>query len=213
VVDVNDSFFLLTAQFKCPSAECNISFLLTIPECMAQLPLEITSTFPAVLSHRSAVSRFIADEVSMMVDHAVGPGQLARIVQERHTREHTERELAYYAVCYSVVKQRRESPNTLLPHLKDYKKIEDARTIPTFSAFSDPDWYAGFTPSGMTMDYCFFLKYLAPYLSALLVKEVERKQHFFDLDVQRRDGRDMAIDHSFKVSILQLNSHSHNLGD
>lgn len=108
MVDAKDSFFLLTAQFKCPNSECNTLFLLTIPECMAQFPLEITSTFPAVLTHRSAVSRFIADELSMMVDHAVGPGQLARIIQERHTREHTERELAYYAVCYSVVKKRRD---------------------------------------------------------------------------------------------------------
>jgi hypothetical protein len=112
---------------------------------MEQVPKEIREEFPAVLTKRSAMSRDMVADLNMMVDHAVGPGPVANIIRERHTRRYTEKMKSYYEAIVTRMKKDCKQP---MPLRTDYSLISNRELLPDFSKFTDPQGYAGFTPSG-----------------------------------------------------------------
>jgi hypothetical protein len=186
---MHDCFFLFTQNYYCNS--CKKKFTLTSPKVFAQLPLEIQDQFPAILTKRSAITKEMVRELSMMVDSSVGPGPVARIIRERHAIRHDLKKRTYFRCVSSRIQSDKIQPKLFGIN---YYPSENRKKIPLFSMFDDPLGYAGFTPS-------------APFVLQMLLKDVMMKRKFYDMEVQRRPGCVLKIDHSFKVvsHMKQLN--------
>lgn len=157
----------------------------TSPEFLASLPSWIVYKFPALLTKRSGVSKEIVRLLNSSTDSGMGPKAVKEAILEQHTIRHAELQIRYYSVIESFLSfdfgHYREKPKRLVASLK-------ARPdqIPCFSEFDDQKGFSGYVPS-------------ANYLKHVLNIDIERKRQYMDLEVQRRGGRVISVDHSFKV--------------
>ena len=82
---------------------------------------------------------------------------------------------------------------------------------PKFTSYNDPLNYNGCHPSGKICTF-FRIKsqnltkatFLGKYIKTVLSKWIELKRHYMDFEMQRRSGRIMVIDHTFKVLTFYL---------
>ena len=92
------------------------------------------------------------------------------------TRFDTER-LAYYSSCMSLIKARK---NSVIP-------LKIRQDFVHFGKFEAKSGYFGRLPS-------------IHYLTNIFNVSVEQKQDYFDMEMERRVGELLKVDHSFKVS-------------
>lgn len=138
---------------------------------MTQLPLYLQMEFPAVLTHRGAVSKSVADLLRPCIQNSVGPERFQKILRELHHLKHDRLELQYL----------------LNVHLKRSKIASSfVQVVPEpFSSFEDRSLYSGYVPCGS-------------YFRTLYTAIIDRHRHKMDKHMMLLDGKVLKGDHSFK---------------
>ncbi|KAI3649998.1 hypothetical protein MP228_005630 [Amoeboaphelidium protococcarum] len=184
IVDVEDCYYIATCRYQCK--DCNTHFVPTSADVLRQFPLEVQFAFPCLLSKRSGIDLKIVKMLNIFIDQSMGPQAVADYLKELHSLKHQELEVQYYSTL-NTLKAVYASQTRLFASKIDSSAVQ-------FSKFADPNGYSGFTPSGN-------------YLLSVFLKDYQRKKSYYDLEVQRRGGKVLSVDHSFKWTrhLMQVN--------
>jgi hypothetical protein len=129
--------------------------------------------FPAVLSHRSAVSKALHCLIRPTFFHGFGPTPFADMLRESHLERYDELRAAYMERLLEL-----RAGNTINSMFE--------LDVPAFSAFGDKSGYNGFTPS-------------AKFIKSLYVRQMNEFKITMDAIASMAPLRIGAIDLSFKV--------------
>ncbi len=146
VVDNHDCYYIFGRRYSCKC--CQKHFVCYSDEVLQTLPLEVQLAFPAVLSHRSGLSRDLMHNIISFVDMSIGPTAAAKHIAENHTRRHAEFQLRYYSTLRSILSLQQPTLHFSAQRLKTAPGSMFEK-IPLFSKFKDQSGYCGFLPSGM----------------------------------------------------------------
>lgn len=182
-------YFLYTNRFICDartvnSVGCGISLRGTDPHIIAQLPRHVQAAFPGIflfflsscstltivkayISARGAISTLMMRQMSNTFSTRLGPAPFSELVSEIQHREHADRELMYLAAANSY---------------------GQPVTTP-FSAFDDPNGYAGSPPS-------------VKYLKAMFTDYISAVRIFIERDIATLPLDAAKADHTFDVRPL-----------
>ncbi|KAG2191844.1 hypothetical protein INT47_009991, partial [Mucor saturninus] len=174
IIDVNDCFYLMTMRYKCRNKDKTHTFDGCNPALVRQLPLNLQAEFPAVLTHRSGLSKVLCKLMRPLFQHGIGPHRMAKVLRVMHTEKYDELQLQYYATLDS------ETENLSILSMLQPKNY------PEFSKFGDKMKYNGYVPSA---------KYISYAYSSLIAKV----RPFMDQLMSFIDGTVLKGDHSFKI--------------
>jgi len=163
-------------NYQCTKNECKRSFSGCDQGIVKQLNPGHQRAFPAILTHKSGISKNLFDMMRPLFQHGVGPHRLSKVIRIVHAQRFDELQFVYYS------------------SLCDYKpSVADQllrRDIPIifeqFSDFSDKSKYNGYVPSS---------NYLSHVYSSMLAEY----RPFIDQHTSQLDGTILKLDHSFKI--------------
>ncbi|KAK7002064.1 hypothetical protein R3P38DRAFT_2356625, partial [Favolaschia claudopus] len=127
-------FFLFTNRFICDGLRlnepgCGTSWQGTDPHVLAQLPRQVQVAFPAYISPRGAISKLMVRLMRNSFSHRLGAAPFAEMVAQVQYLSHADSELIYTAAANSY----------------------GQTGLSCFSAFDDPNGYAGSPPSAPSL--------------------------------------------------------------
>ncbi|KAI8146810.1 hypothetical protein BJV82DRAFT_599948 [Fennellomyces sp. T-0311] len=93
ILDLNSDFYLMSYRYKCPN--CKKTYFGHDQAIRDTLPTALAEEFPAVLSHRSGISRSTLDLMQSCSSSAIGP--FTRIIKEHHALRSARLKLQYLA--------------------------------------------------------------------------------------------------------------------
>ena len=189
VVDLEDCYYIIGQRHRCPkcknprSGKHTVTYNSWDPRIHSMLPHELQAEFPAILSHRSAISADVFALMRSCFNYGVGSKQFSHILLGLHHRRFSHIHVQYLDGVLS---------RSCRTDLDDGPQA----TYEAFSQFADTDGYAGFVPSSswLCMMYDSFIEKHGP--------EIDQKTAMLSGDI-------IAIDHSHKVFTLlsfQLNA-------
>lgn len=145
VVDVEDCFFLISRRLYC--AKCDKQFSSIHPDYFQKYPIDVQLTFPAVLSHRSALASYLVNSFNTWIDCSLGPAPIAAKIREDHVRMYDTKQIRYYAKVKSLLCRVVSSPRFV-----QYQQqlLCPREYIPVFSLFENKSGYAGHKISSNT---------------------------------------------------------------
>ncbi|KAJ7804450.1 hypothetical protein B0H14DRAFT_3883426 [Mycena olivaceomarginata] len=166
---MSSDFFLLTNRFICDdrrkeSPGCGTNHQGTDPHIIAQLPRFVQVAFPAYISARGAVSKLMMAQMSNTFAARFGPAPFSELVSEIQHRCHADRELMYLSAT----------------------EFYGRTNMKSFSAFDDPQGYAGSPPS-------------VPYLKGLFTDNVSAYRIFIERFIASLSLTVAAGDHTFQL--------------
>lgn len=167
----------MTLRYRCKKASRPHSFSGIDPNLIRQLPLHFQAAFPAILTHRSGVSKAVAKLMRPLHQHGVGPYRFQRIMRIMHMEYYDDTQLQYYSAVESYVNSERTGISSWLGRQQDF--------IP-FSSFKDKLQYNGYIPSANYLSYVY-----SSYIASL--------RPFMDQLMSFVDGIVLKGDHSFKI--------------
>ncbi|KAG2191934.1 hypothetical protein INT47_012017 [Mucor saturninus] len=180
IIDLKDCFYIMTRRYRCKNATKQHFFNGFDSRIIRQLPLRVQADFPALLTHKSGISKDLAKLMRPLFQNSVGPVTLSKILRELHAEHHATVELQYYDAACSEKKS--PSIDSLLT-----KNNVEQKLLPEFSAFSNKELYNGFVPS-------------PGYLSYVYSSIIEQIRPQLDWHMMSLDGNILKGDHSFKVT-------------
>ncbi|KAJ7762431.1 hypothetical protein B0H14DRAFT_3165638 [Mycena olivaceomarginata] len=136
----------------------------TDPHIIAQLPRFVQVAFPAYISARGAVSKLMMAQMSNTFAARFGPAPFSELVSEIQHRCHADRELMYLSAT----------------------EFYGRTNMKSFSAFDDPQGYAGSPPS-------------VPYLKGLFTDNVSAYRIFIERFIASLSLTVAAGDHTFQL--------------
>lgn len=142
---------------------------------MKQISLNLQAEFPAVLTHRSGISKNLIKMMRPAFQHGIGPHRLAKMLRIMHTERYDELQLRYYI----AMDQQKSSTNIT-------SFFGPAINYPEFPKYNDKATYDGFSPSANYISYvhsCTVSK-LCPLINQL---------------TSMLEGVILKGDHSFKI--------------
>ncbi|KAJ7189529.1 hypothetical protein GGX14DRAFT_609136 [Mycena pura] len=162
-------FFLLTYRFVCDdrrkeSPGCGTNYQGTDPHIIAQLPRFVQVAFPAYISARGAVSKLMMAQMSNTFAARFGPAPFSELVSEIQHRFHADGELMYLSAA----------------------EFYGRTNVESFSAFDDPQGYAGSPPS-------------VPYLKGLFTDNISAYRIFIERFIASLSLTVAAGDHTFQL--------------
>jgi len=200
VVDLSDHFFIMSRRYVChrckekhendlraagvdargsdvdTSAEDNpYTFMGYNPKSVALLPYGFHLHFPAVLTHRGALSMQVVDLMRPLFDAGVRPNTLSSLLLEMHTKRY-HREY----ICREHLLHR--AAGGITAALFAESKSQPAM----FSAFDDKTKYAGLVPTGS-------------YLTKAYITHGEQIAAYQDMEMKKRGGTMFCIDASYQL--------------
>ncbi|KAJ7747954.1 hypothetical protein DFH07DRAFT_775902 [Mycena maculata] len=163
VRDMPTDFFLFTNRYICDSRKvndpgCGTSHRGIDPHIIEQLPRFVQAAFPAYISARGAISRLMMQQMANTFASRFGPAPFSELISEIQHRHHADSELMYLGAAdfYGRLGHRHHADSELmyLGAADFYGRLG----VKPFSAFNDPNGYAGVPPSvkylkGMFTDY------------------------------------------------------------
>ena len=146
------------------------------PRIQDMLPHELQAEFPAILSHRNAISADVFTLMRSCFNYGVGSKQFSHILLGLHHQRFSQIHVQYLDGILS---------RTKCTDLNDGHHP----TFKAFSQFADPEGYAGFVPSSslLCMVYNSFIEKHGA--------EIDQKTAMLSADI-------IAIDHSHKVTVF-----------
>lgn len=179
VVDLEDCYYMIGQRHRClkckhpRSGKHTVTYNSWDPRIRDMLPHEPQAEFPAILSHRSAISADVFALMRSCFNYGVGSKQFSHILLGLHHRRFSHIHVQYLDGILS------RSNRT---DLNDGPQP----TFEAFSKFADPEGYAGFVPSSswLCMMYDSFVEKHGT--------EIDQKTAMLSADI-------IAIDHSHKV--------------
>jgi hypothetical protein len=139
-----------------------------------QLPLYLQAEFPALLTHRSAISKTLANWMRPLAQNSVSLKRLVKLLTEMHMLRYSRLELQYL----NAIKYRQESQASISSYSQ--------RSMKAFSTFGDMGQYAGFIPS-------------MSYLRTLYTAMMDEMRPMIDKQIMLLGGKFLKGDHSFKI--------------
>ncbi|PPQ85721.1 hypothetical protein CVT24_001668, partial [Panaeolus cyanescens] len=186
VSGLDQNFRLVSWGYYCRDG-CKTHFAGWSQALIDSLPAHVRLSFPAVLSHRSGLSREVVTLLRVSNQHKMGPHGVRALLLEAHTQRFNRLLLQYL----EVVLERVTGRETALKGTVGTQTTLHAFTIETkmrgFGDFGDPTRYNGIVPS-------------EDYLTEVLNREIEAdeinaNQHTACLPIDQ-----LAIDDSHKVN-------------
>lgn len=177
----------MTLRYRCLNKSKNHSFNGYHPDLVRQLPLKVQAEFPAVLTHRSGISKMLAKIMRPLFQHGIGPHRLSKVLRVLHTERYDELQLQYYANASDEVYKPSIRTSVLGLH-KDPSKFEE------FSNFEDKKKYNGYVPSAN------YISYVYSSLIAEVRPMMDQLMSFLDGVVLKGDHSFKIIDHMAKVN-------------
>jgi hypothetical protein len=189
VISIDQNYYILSRRYECSAAECKKNrnreskngrtYLAHDAEILNQLPFDVQNSFPAVMSHRSALDKTLMNMIMPLVDSSLNSESIAKTVTELHAKRYWESHLAYLSIWKRIFNDVAADPKLVdrigaMIHFKAsfpknhpvILKIRDKtdsvanairghlkQVIPPFSLFKDSQCYRGYTPSGMITLY------------------------------------------------------------
>lgn len=145
---------------------------------MKQINLDLQAEFPAVLTHKSGVSKSMIKLMRPAFQHGIGPHRMSKILRIMHTERYDELQLQYYI----ALDNRRSNPNLL----SFFSNSSNVRLSAEFPKYDDRSTYNGFSPS-------------ANYLSYVYSCIISKLSPLIDQLISMLDGIILKGDHSFKI--------------
>jgi hypothetical protein len=165
----------MTKRFVCKSKQkhsCNGYD----EKILRQLPIRWQVQFPCILTHRSGVSKDLAERIRSEMQNSVGPHRVSKTLEEGYYREHDLTELQYLDAA-----RRYTSKATIHgAFAANHNKIKE------FSKFSDNSKYNGSCPTPKFISHVY-----TAYITTLRPK-IEHQMSMLD-------GKILKHDHSFKI--------------
>jgi hypothetical protein len=180
IVDSQDCFYLISWSYYCRKG-CKSHFAGWGHAVLDSLPRHLRLAFPAILSHRSGISRSVMTQLRVGNQHKMGPSGVKSLLLEMHTLRFNTLHLQYAEAIFEVVSGREAqgSKNTLHSYI--------SAKFPAFGNFSDPQGYAGFVPGER-------------YLAEMMNKAIERDENDANQHTACLAPDQIAIDDSHKAS-------------
>lgn len=142
-------FVIVGWRYECrqPRNFCKKTFNNWDDRIMQKLPQSLQNSFPAVLTHRSALSRRLLSLLRPTIFNGMGPGPISAMLRELKTEEHDLEQQNYLE---------NHQPHLLLRE----------NPLRPFPIFSDPKTYAGVVPSAnlLTSQYCKMMTDIRPLI-------------------------------------------------
>lgn len=188
---------MIGTRLRCPNCKHSKSNKKTVtynswdPRIIKALPPVLAAEFPAVMSHRNAISADVFALMCSCFNYGVGSKQFSHILLIMHRRRFSQIHVQYL--------------DGILARRKYNMDHEASPSYEAFSMFSDTAGYGGFVPSSswLCMMYDSFVEGHAPQINQKCAMG---------------SGEICAIDHSHKVCYLFINScslchltHNHDL--
>ncbi len=179
-IGMESPFWIIGYRYRCsqcrhPHSQKNtVTFCSWDSRILSVLPRALALEFPAILSHRSGLSKETFGVMRTCFQNGMGPKQFSDALLVQHLRRYDMLHLQY---LHSVIVQ-----NTVITRLFD-------RTFKAFPPFDDTsiNGYNGFIPS-------------AQWLRDTYDQFVESHQHELNQHTALLTANICAIDHSHKVS-------------
>lgn len=161
----------MTKRYIC-SAHCNApSYSGLSPQIIQSLPLRFQADFPAILTHKSGISKNLAKLMRPLFQHGIGPHRFSKVLRIANTERYDEIQLQYYV---ALDEARTNGQSYFIPINTE------------FSKFGDKTKYNGYNPTSNYISYVY----------SSIVKEI---RPFMDQLMSFLDGIILKGDHSFKV--------------
>lgn len=170
IVDIDRVIYLVGYRYFCGT--CNTSIVSHDPALLEVLPPLVQHQFTHHLTHRTGITDQLATLLRSCIQHSIGPGPFAKMLEGFHHRRYELQNLQYL----ELVKERKHSG--FRPFLS---KCEP------FSAFRDRAGYGGYVPGP-----AFFKRFYVMF-SAKHAEEVDQHRKLLPVRI-------LSIDQSFKVS-------------
>lgn len=179
----NSCFYMITKKYECagkPSHESNGYD----KDIISQLPEHLQDEFPAILTHRSGISKKLAKIQRILIQNSIGPSKLSKILRELHVLKFDNLQHQYLRAALYY------KSNTNLTR-------GVSNDIQDFCKFDDPNGYAGHVPSANFLSYV-YTTVLSSFKPAM------------DRQTSMLSGEILKGDHSFKLikKIAKLGSES-----
>ncbi|KAG2193038.1 hypothetical protein INT47_009288 [Mucor saturninus] len=113
-----------------------------------QLPFRIRSDFPALLTHKSGISKDLVELMRPLFQNSVGPVRLSKILRIMHAEHYAGLELQYHDAACNMEKN--PGIDSILTRGNTEKIV-----FPEFSEFSDKGLYNGYVPSPSYLRYIY----------------------------------------------------------
>ncbi|KAI9316301.1 hypothetical protein BX666DRAFT_2027847 [Dichotomocladium elegans] len=95
ILDLSNDFYLMSYRYKC--SRCKRTYFGHDKAIREMLPLVLQEEFPAILSHRSGVSRTTMELLQSCSNSSVGIGPFAKLLKEHQALRHARLKLQYLA--------------------------------------------------------------------------------------------------------------------
>jgi hypothetical protein len=140
------------------------------------LPLRVQSEFPALLTHRSGISRELGDLMRALMQNSVGPHKFQKIIRDLQMLNHNTKELHYLD---AVLQMQKIATIRMISNKHNCK-------FPRFSPFFNKQQYNGYIPS-------------TSYLSLVYTSLIKNLRDLMEKQTMMLDGKILKGDHSFKI--------------
>lgn len=181
-VDLDSNFWIIGYRYLCPkcvhpkSGRRTVTFRSWDPRVIRNLPRSLADSFPVRLTHRSGISDSLFMFMRSCFQSGMGAKQFSDALRVRHLEYYDGLQIKYLS---ALAKQKGMS-TWLGTKYRSFLPFED----------TSPDGYHGFVPSSQ-------------WLRDLYDKFIEDHEHDFNQAIALLTALICAIDHSFKVWILQ----------
>ena len=190
ICDLTNNFYVMSYRYKCPrcfneKGQPGKTFAGHDHGLMKKsLPESLVLEFPAILTHRSAISNDMMDMVRSCFSNGMGSTPFTNMLTMLHTKRHNIIEFIFILVREELQKlQEKNNTHSITQYISTTTKHQFQKT---FSAFNDKNQYAGFVPSSKYLSECFeeFV-------------EIHRKE--YDQHTATQPATVLTVDHCYKV--------------
>jgi hypothetical protein len=176
VIDVDSHTYIIGHRYYCGDQRCGRTFQSWSQSILNVLPPSLASQFPFHLTYRSGLTDQLAALVWSSFGRGLGPTPFAEMIRTLHLHRF---ELSHVQYLQTV--------ELLLPYVSSgFVAVHEP-----FSAWDDPDGYAGFVPANM---------YFRGFYDSL----IERHSTQIDQKMAMNSLHKASIDHSHKVCRVLL---------
>jgi hypothetical protein len=172
IIDFDESFYLIGMRYRCNTCHPRSTFQSWDPRILSLLPAPLAEQFPALLSHRSGMSKKLFAMMRCSFQNGVGAKQFSDSLNVLHRRRYEMLEVQYM----ETILARAQAPGWRLQTFDPFPDFED----------QGPNRFNALIPSGQ-------------WLRDMYDKFIEAHEKEFDQHTSTLGSDVYAIDHSHKV--------------
>lgn len=171
------------------------------PTFLTGLPWHVQRSFPFLFTHRAGIETSLFQDLISLMETSSGIAGFRKIMKERYMLRYTHLELSFLSFLMEF-KRKATLRGTQLLFGEKVMRPTLLNSSHFFSEFKDPNGYYGQIPSRKHLFLQYFnFNYLEKFLRSLIILDsLKRKKAYYQLEMQRRGGKVLMVDDSFKIS-------------